>query len=227
VPHEGTLLELRTIGKRYGSVEALKGIDFQLNPNEIVAIVGDSGDIFVFGKRTEILDPMHARRLGIETVYQDLALVDTRDVVANLFLGRELTCGPFGLRLDKRRMASETKEILERLRIFLPPLYTPISALSGGQRQAVAVSRAAWGSRIVLMDEPTAALGVKEAGKVLDLIHRMKEVGTSVVVIAHNLDHVFSVADRVVVMRMGQVVGTRERADTGKEDIVALITGAA
>src|ERR1700687_2627050 len=130
-------------------------------------------------------------------------------------------------RLDKGRMASEAREILDRLKISVPDMHAPVSQLSGGQRQAVAVCRAVtWGSKIVLMDEPTAALGVKESRKVLDLILRMKEMGTSVVIIVHNLEHVFSVADRIVVMRGGQVVCSLDRAQTNREEVVSLITGA-
>jgi ABC-type sugar transport system ATPase subunit len=240
------LLQLRGIGKRFAGVQALENADFALHRNEIVAIVGDngagkstlvkiisgvhapdSGEIRMSGDPVTIQSPMHARRLGIETVFQDLALVDTRDVVANFFLGREITRAPFGWRLDKGRMASEAREILDRLKISVPDMHAPVSQLSGGQRQAVAVCRAVtWGSKIVLMDEPTAALGVKESRKVLDLILRMKEVGTSVVIIVHNLEHVFSVADRIVVMRGGQVVGSLDRAQTNREEVVGLITGA-
>jgi ABC-type sugar transport system ATPase subunit len=188
----------------------------------------DSGEIVVHAQPTVLSDPMHARRMGIETVYQDLALVDARDIVSNVFLGRELTREGFPVMLDKRRMALRTREILGLLKVSLPPLYTPVGVLSGGQRQAVAICRAlGWGSKIVLMDEPTAALGVKESGQVLDLIRRMRDVGTSIALIAHNLEHVFSVADRLVVMRGGRVVGVRRRNETSREDIVALVTGAA
>lgn len=243
---ETPLLQLRDVGKRFGGVQALAGADFALHPNEIVAIVGDNGagkstmvkiisgvhapdagEILINGRRAVIESPMHARRLGIETVFQDLALVNTRDVVSNLFLGRELVRGPLGWRLDKARMASDARAILDRLKISIPDMHAPVSELSGGQRQAVAVCRAVtWGSKIVLMDEPTAALGVKESRKVLDLILRMKEVGTSVVIVVHNLEHVFSVADRIVTMRGGRIVGSVARIQTTREKVVGLITGA-
>lgn len=239
------LLELRKISKRFGGVQALHGVDFALYPDEVVAIVGDNGagkstmvkiisgvhrpdagQIFLGAEPVTMESPMRARALGIETVFQDLALIDARDVVSNLFLGRELCAGRFG-RLDKRRMRKEARTILDRLNISIPDLGAPVAELSGGQRQAVAVCRAVnWGSKIVIMDEPTAALGVKESRKVLDLIRRMKELGTSVVVIVHNMEHVFDVADRIVVMRGGTVVGSVRTAATSREQVVGLITGA-
>jgi ABC-type sugar transport system ATPase subunit len=239
------LLALHDISKRFGGVQALHDLRFELYPDEVVAIVGDNGagkstmvkiiagvhrpdtgQILLGGQPTTIDNPMHARALGLETVFQDLALVETRDVVSNLFLGRELCSGRFG-RLDKRRMQSEARTILDRLNISIPDLAAPVSALSGGQRQAVAVCRAVnWGSKIVIMDEPTAALGVKESRKVLDLIRRMKQVGTSVIIIVHNMEHVFDVADRIVVMRGGTAVASLRTADTSREQIVGLITGA-
>jgi D-xylose transport system ATP-binding protein len=243
--HIGPLLELRGISKRFGGVQALRDVDFALFADEVVAIVGDNGagkstmvkiisgvhrpdtgEVFVGGKVAAIDNPMQARALGIETVFQDLALVDSRDVVSNLFLGRELCGGRFGS-LDKRRMQREARTILDRLNISIPDLAAPVAELSGGQRQAVAVCRAVnWGSRIVIMDEPTAALGVKESRKVLDLIRRMKQLGTSVVIIVHNMEHVFDVADRIVVMRGGTAVGSLVTASTSREQIVGLITGA-
>jgi len=248
--HGGTgsvapLLELRGISKRFGGVQALHDVDFVLRPDEVVAIVGDNGagkstmvkiisgvhrfdtgQMLIAGVSTSVESPMHARALGIETVFQDLALVDSRDVVANLFLGRELCTARWG-QLDKRRMQREARTILDRLNISIPDLAAPVAELSGGQRQAVAVCRAVnWGSRIVIMDEPTAALGVKESRKVLDLIRRMKEVGTSVVVIVHNMEHVFDVADRIVVMRGGTAVASLATRDTSREQVVGLITGA-
>lgn len=239
------LLELRGISKRFGGVQALREVRFTLDPDEVVAIVGDNGagkstmvkiisgvhrpdtgQILVGGQMATIENPMHARALGIETVFQDLALIDSRDVVSNLFLGRELCKGRLG-RLDKRRMQQEARNILDRLNIAIPDLGAPVSELSGGQRQAVAVCRAVnWGSRIVIMDEPTAALGVKESRKVLDLIRRMKELGTSVVIIVHNMEHVFEVADRIVVMRGGTAVGSLGASNTSREQVVGLITGA-
>lgn len=239
------MLALRDISKRFGGVHALEGVNFELQPDEVVAIVGDNGagkstmvkimsgvyrpdtgHILLSGQATTIDNPVHARALGIETVFQDLALVESRDVVSNLFLGRELCSGRFG-RLDTRRMQREARTILDRLNISIPDLAAPVSALSGGQRQAVAVCRAVnWGSKIVIMDEPTAALGVKESRKVLDLIRRMKEVGTSVVIIVHNMEHVFDVAERIVVMRAGTAVASLRTIDTTREQVVGLITGA-
>lgn len=242
---EGSLLELRGVSKRFGGVQALRDVDFALAPDEVVAIVGDNGAgkstmvkiisgvhqpdtgrVLVGAQEVIIDNPMQARALGIETVFQDLALIDSRDVVSNLFLGRELCSGRFG-RLDKRRMQREARTILDRLNIGIPDLGAPVSELSGGQRQAVAVCRAVnWGSRIVIMDEPTAALGVKESRKVLDLILRMKELGTSVVIIVHNMEHVFEVADRIIVMRGGTSVANLRARDTSREQVVGHITGA-
>jgi ABC-type sugar transport system ATPase subunit len=241
----GAILALHGISKRFGGVHALEGVNFELQRDEVVAIVGDNGagkstmvkimsgvhspdtgHILLGGEATTLDNPMHARALGIETVFQDLALVECRDVISNLFLGRELCSGPLG-RLDTRRMQREARMILDRLNISIPDLAAPVSALSGGQRQAVAVCRAVnWGSKIVIMDEPTAALGVKESRKVLDLIRRMKQVGTSVVIIVHNMEHVFDVADRIVVMRAGTAVASLRTKDTSREQIVGLITGA-
>lgn len=241
----GALLELRGISKRFGGVQALHDVNFALHADEVVAIVGDNGagkstmvkiisgvhrpdtgQLLLDGRPTAIDSPMRARALGIETVFQDLALVDTRDVVSNLFLGRELCDGRFG-KLDKRAMRREARAVLDRLNISIPDLGAPMAELSGGQRQAVAVCRAVnWGSKIVIMDEPTAALGVKESRKVLDLIHRMKQIGTAVVVIVHNMEHVFDVADRIVVMRGGTAVAALRKATTSREQVVGLITGA-
>jgi ABC-type sugar transport system ATPase subunit len=241
-----TILELRQVEKRFGAVQALHPTDFQLHEQEIVAIVGDNGagkstmvkiisgvhqpstgGIFVRGDLATVRNPMEARRLGIETVFQDLALVDTRDIVANLFLGREVTRKRLPFVLDRKRMSAQAKRSLDHLRIALPALHTAVGFLSGGQRQAIAVARAAsWNAPIVLMDEPTAALGVKESREVLELIRRMRETGTSIIVVAHNLEHVFSVADRVVVMRMGRIVGSCSTNTTSKEQVVGMITGA-
>jgi ABC-type sugar transport system ATPase subunit len=241
------VLHLRGVTKYFGGVQALNGAEFALHRQEIVAIVGDngagkstmvkiisgvhppdSGEILMSGQRVTMQSPLRARNLGIETVFQDLALVNTTDVVSNLFLGREIVRGPFGWVLDKGRMTEQTREILGRLKISIPDLHAPVGQLSGGQRQAVAVCRAVtWGTKIVLMDEPTAALGVKESQKVLDLILRMKELGISVVIVVHNLEHVFSVADRIVVMRAGRVIGALRRNETSREAVVGMITGAA
>lgn len=237
------VFEMRGISKRFGHVDALMEVDFEVLPGEILALVGDNGagkstliktasgvympdkgEIYVNGQRVHLATPHDARNQGIATVYQDLALADSRDVAANLFLGREPT--RFGM-VDKARMNREAREVLRRLRTNIPSVQTPVGLLSGGQRQAVAIARAiSQGGRIFIMDEPTAALGVRESANVLRLILGLKEQGSSVVVISHNLRHVFSIADRITVMRRGRKVGTRLKSDSTPDEVVRMITGA-
>lgn len=237
------VFEMRGISKRFGHVDALIEVDFAVLPGEILALVGDNGagkstliktasgvympdkgEIYVNGQRVHLATPHDARNQGIATVYQDLALADSRDVAANLFLGREPT--RFGM-VDKARMNREAREVLRRLRTNIPSVQTPVGLLSGGQRQAVAIARAiSQGGRIFIMDEPTAALGVRESANVLRLILGLKEQGSSVVVISHNLRHVFSIADRITVMRRGRKVGTRLKSDSTPDEVVRMITGA-
>ena len=238
------LLEARGLSKTFLHVQALEDVDFRVDPGEVVALVGDNGAgkstlmktlcgayqcdtgaIFFDGQPVTIRSPHEAMALGIAVVYQDLALVNHRDVATNVFLGRE----PMrGLTVDKGRMVRESHEVLQRLKINIPSVYALVGLLSGGQRQAVAIARAVQqGGRLVFMDEPTAALGVQEQGKVLRLIEDLKADGTAVVVVSHNLQHVFHVADRIVVMRGGRNAGERIRAETTAEEIVGLIVGAA
>lgn len=237
------VLELRGIAKYYGHVRALDGVDFDLEEGEVVALVGDNGagkstlikiisgatepdrgEIYVDGQRAHLRGPHDAAALGIRTVYQHLALIDTRDVLSNLFLGREPS--RWGI-VDRGRMLEDARRILSELKIRIPSLNEPVGNLSGGQRQAVAIGRALLqGSRIVILDEPTAALGVEETRKVLELIDKLRARGLSLIVISHNLNHVFSVADRITVLRGGMRVGTHRRAETTGEEIVRLITGA-
>lgn len=234
---------MRGISKRFGHVDALIDVDFEVLPGEILALVGDNGagkstliktasgvyipdkgEIFVNGQRAHIHSPHDARGYGIATVYQDLALADSRDVAANLFLGREPT--RFFM-VDKPRMNREAREVLRRLRTNIPSVQTPVGLLSGGQRQAVAIARAiSQGGKVFIMDEPTAALGVRESANVLRLILGLKEQGSSIVVISHNLRHIFSIADRITVMRRGRKVGTRSKNESTPDEIVRLITGA-
>jgi ABC-type sugar transport system ATPase subunit len=237
------LLEARGIAKAFLHVQALAGVDFRVYPGETVALVGDNGagkstlmkilcgayhadrgQIFIEGGEVTIRSPHDAMALGIAVVYQDLALVNGRDVASNVFLGRE----PIrGLMVDKPRMVREARQVLQRLRIKLPSVYTPVGLLSGGQRQAVAIARAVHqGGRLIFMDEPTAALGVQEQAKVLRLIEDLKAEGTAIVVVSHNLQHVFHVADRIVVLRGGKNAGERIKAQTTAEEIVRLIVGA-
>jgi ABC-type sugar transport system ATPase subunit len=239
------ILEAKGISKSFGHVQALDNVDFELYPNEVVALLGDNGagkstlvkiisgvyrkdagTIYADGKPVAIHGPLDAQHLlGISTVYQDLALVNVRDVASNIYLNVEPTV--FGIFIDFRKLYENANRVLSQLRIDLPSVRVPVGELSGGQRQAVAIARAlARGQRIFLLDEPTAALGVEQQAKVNQLILNLKEQGKTVVVISHNLEHVFEVADRMVVMRRGKRVGTRRRTDTNKEEIVGLITGA-
>lgn len=248
IPDSGArhILEMKGICKYFGGVHALEDVDFELYPNEVLALVGDNGagkstlikiiagvytpdrgEIYIDGKTVEIHSPLHARALGIETVYQELALVETRNVADNFFLGREPTKDRFSIWVDKRKIMEMTVSTLEKLAITIPSLKTAVRYLSGGQRQALAVGRAIpWGGRIIIMDEPTAALGVEESAKVLDLVGQLKKQGASLIIISHNLLHVFDVADRIFVLRGGKRVGSRLKHETNGDEIVKLITGA-
>lgn len=240
------ILEMKGICKYFGGIHALEDVDFELYPNEILALVGDNGagkstlikiisgvympdkgEIYLDGKKVEIRTPSIARSLGIETVYQELALIETRDVAANFFLGREPTKGRLGIFIDKKKISNVTVKTLKQLSITLPSLRTVVRNLSGGQRQALAVGRAAaWGKKIIIMDEPTAALGVEESIKVLDLVQRLRKHGASIIIISHNLPQVFHVATRIVVLRGGRRVGSKLKNETTADEIVKLITGA-
>jgi ABC-type sugar transport system ATPase subunit len=249
-PSETTpLLEARNVQKHFGRVVALREGNFALRPNEVHAIVGDNGagkstlikiisgvyhadggELRLDGRPVSIANPREARELGIETVYQDLALADHLDASANLFLGREEylpgVLGWFGF-LNKRTMRSRAEEEMRRLKIGIKSVDQPVQNLSGGQRQAVAVARAiAWGTRIVVMDEPTAALGVRESSMVLELIKEVRSQGLSIVMISHNLPEVFAVADRITVLRLGRTITTLTTKDTTLESIVGMMTGA-
>jgi ABC-type sugar transport system ATPase subunit len=236
-------LEMRGISKSFGSVQALTDVDFEVRSGEVMALVGDNGagkstltkilsgvyppdrgEIRVGGQVVRIANPHHARDLGIATVFQNLALVDSRDVAANLFLGREPTRWKFFV--DRRRMLTDARRVVSDLRVHMPNLTVDVGQLSGGQRQSLAIGRAtAQQGRVILMDEPTAALGVRESRKVLDLIRHLRAGGTGVVVISHNLQHVFSVADRIAVLRRGRLAGVRDKAGTTPDEIVKLIVG--
>jgi D-xylose transport system ATP-binding protein len=237
-------LQLKGITKTYGAVRALNSVDFEVYPGEVVGLVGDNGagkstlikvisgvgpadegEIFVEGQPVKITNPKDATRLGIETVYQDLALCDNLDVVSNLFLGREEKTKLNTL--DEIDMERQGAHVLHTLDVKLPSLRALVSMLSGGQRQSVAVSKAILrNARVVLLDEPTAALGVAQTRQVLNLIRRLKEQGLAVVVISHNLADVFEVVDRVIVLRLGRRVGTFDIKNTTPEQVVASITGA-
>jgi simple sugar transport system ATP-binding protein len=245
---DGALLEARGIDKNYGHVRALHAADFDVFPGEVAALVGDNGagkstlikilsgtvqpdggEIRFDGSPVTIDSPITARNLGLETVYQDLALAEDLDPSANLFLGRELVrpglLGRLGV-LDKRAMRDRSTEAFGTLGISLQDLDAEVAMLSGGQRQTVAVSRAAaWASRVIFMDEPTAALGVVQAEKVLDLIRRIRESGKSVVLISHNLPQVFQVSDRIQVLRLGRRVAAFRAHDVTMDDVVGAMTG--
>ena len=243
------MLEARAIQKHFGHVVALAQADFQLLPHEVHAIVGDNGAgkstlikivsgvyradggaLLLDGKPVAVANPREARELGIETVYQDLALADHLDAAANLFLGREEylpgILGRLGF-LDRQAMRRRAEEEMRHLKIGIKSVDQAVVNLSGGQRQAVAVARAiAWGTRIVIMDEPTAALGVRESSMVLELIKEVRSQGISIVMVSHNLPEVFAVADRITVLRLGRTITTLRAADTSLEAVVAMMTGA-
>lgn len=243
------LLELKGISKRFGAVQALHKVDFEVFPGEVVALMGDNGagkstliktisginlveegQILFQGQQVQLTGPQSATALGIATVYQDLALCDNLDVVGNLFLGRELRAsGPGRLLgwMDETAMELQATQLLEKLSVSIPSVRTQVASLSGGQRQSVAVARSMMGSpKVVLLDEPTAALGVAQTRQVLELIRRLRQQGLGVVIISHNLVDVFSVADRIIVLRLGRRVGSFAVKDTTEVDIVAAITGA-
>jgi D-xylose transport system ATP-binding protein len=239
------LLALRGISKHFGAVQALSDVDFEVYAGEVVGLVGDNGagkstliktiagiyipdtGEFIFdGKPVTVHGPNDVTRLGIATVYQDLALCDNLDVVGNLFLGRELTPGPSGP-LDEVGMEQRALGVLGRLSVRIPNVRTPIAALSGGQRQSVAVARSVmWNARLVLLDEPTAALGVAQTRQVLDLIRTLRSQGLGVVVISHNLADVFEVCDRIIVLRLGRRAATFDVHNVNRDQVVAAITGA-
>lgn len=238
-----TALRLAGLRKEFGGVVALGGIDLEVDRGEIVAIVGDNGAgkstlikmisgvhrpsdgvIYVDDEPQRFSDPIAARAAGIEVVYQDLALVDHQPVYMNLFLGRELTTR-FG-RLDRRRMARETQQLVDDLDVRIPSAQVRISSLSGGQRQGIAISRAThWAQSLVLLDEPTAALGVAETARVEEVIARLRSRGLAILIVSHNLDQVFRLADRVVVLRRGVHVATCRCVEIDRNDVVAMITG--
>lgn len=239
------IMELKGVSKRFGAVQALSGVDFEVYASEVVGLVGDngagkstlikvisgvyrpdSGEYFFNGRPVAIHTPKDATTLGIETVYQDLALCDNLDVVANLYLGREKASPPVSV-LDEVGMEQTARRVIRDLRVRIPSVRSQIGTMSGGQRQGVAVARAVmWNSKVVLLDEPTAALGVSQTKQVKDLILRLKETGLGVVVISHNLADVFDVADRIIVLRLGKRVATFDTRSVKAEEVVGAITGA-
>ena len=237
------LLELRGITKSFGSVQALTEVDFEVRPAEVMALVGDngagkstlikciagthtadSGEIIFEGEEVHIHGPKDAGRLGIEVVYQDLALCDNLDVVQNMYLGREAHDRVY--RLKEPVMETKTAETMRSLAVTtIKSIRQPVATLSGGQRQSVAVARAVmWNSKLVILDEPTAALGVAQTEQVLALVRRLAEQGLSVVIISHNLHDVFETAHRITVLRLGRNVGVYERAKVTQQEVVHAIT---
>jgi D-xylose transport system ATP-binding protein len=240
---ETPLLQLRGITKSYGSVQALSDVDFEVRDGEVMALVGDNGagkstlikciagihgyddgEIYFDGELVHIHGPKDAAKHGIEVVYQDLALCDNLDVVQNMYLGRETRDWLF--RLNEPAMEQRTAETLKSLAVTtIRSIRQPVASLSGGQRQSVAVAKAVqWNSRLVILDEPTAALGVAQTEQVLALVRRLSERGLAVVLISHNLHDIFEVATRITVLRLGHDIGVYERAKTTQQEIVQAIT---
>ena len=237
------LLELRSITKTFGSVEALSDVDLEVRRGEVMALVGDngagkstlikciagahtpdSGEILFDGKEVSIHGPKDAAKLGIEVVYQDLALCDNLDVVQNMYLGRE--AHNWFQQMNEPLMESKTAETLKTLAVTtIRSIRQPVATLSGGQRQSVAVARAVmWNSTLVILDEPTAALGVSQTEQVLALVRRLAEQGLAVIIISHNLHDIFETATRITVLRLGRNVGVYERAKTTQQEVVQAIT---
>ncbi len=243
------VLSVRNLVKRFGGLTAVGGVSLDVFPGEVVALLGDNGagkstlikcisgvyapdegEIIVDGARRSFARPIDARRRGIETIYQDLALANNLDVAANIFLGRELKnryLGGLVRTLDERTMRRESEAALDALEIHFPTLTEPIESLSGGQRQAVAIARAVyWDAKLMIMDEPTNNLGVPEQQKVLEVIRRLREQKVPVVLITHTLPDVFAVSDRLIVMHRGRKVTEKRTADTDTEELVRYMVGA-
>lgn len=241
------LLEVRNLAKHFGAVKALNDCSLTVRPGEVVALAGDNGagkttmikaisgvfapsagEILIDGKPTSFSSPEDARAQGIETIYQDLALADNLSIGANIYLGREPMTRAFGLIpvLDRKAMAKAAKDTMALLDFHVNRLDAPVSNFSGGQRQAVAIGRAVfWNAKILIMDEPTAALGVPEQRKVIQLIHSLKAQGKGVIFISHNLQDIFAVSDRIVVLRRGVIAGSRKITDTNHDEVVKLMIG--
>jgi simple sugar transport system ATP-binding protein len=241
------MLEVRGLTKRFGGLVAVDHMDMQVFPGEVIGLIGDNGagkstlikmisgvyhpddgDIYFEGKEVRMGSPMDALQLGIETLYQDLALAENLDAYSNIFLGREKTRPFLGFIkvLDHDTMREESQKVLKRLEIEIPSLHNQIKNLSGGQRQAVAIGRSIyWNAKLLIMDEPTAALGVHEQRKVLDLVRTLRSHDIPVIIISHQLYDIFSVTDRLVIMRRGKKVAERVTKDTTPDEVVGLITG--
>ena len=247
-PERAPVLEVRNVQKWFGSVVALKGVSFDVREDEVIGLVGDNGagkstlikiisgnfapdagEVFVDGARVQFRNPSDARAVGIETVYQGLSLCENLDSAANLFIGRELYKARLGIKtLQNKQMAEQATEMLNRLGLHIPSVKDRVEFLSGGERQSIAFARSlTWGTKLILLDEPTAALGVRETARALSLVDEVRrERKVSMILISHNLQHVFQMADRIVVLRHGEVIGIRERRKTTADEIVSMITGA-
>lgn len=241
------LLEVRNLSKSFGAVQALRDLSMQVAAGEVVALAGDngagkttlikavsgvyrptSGKVLLEGEEMNFSSPQEARERGIETIYQDLALADNLSIGANIFLGREPMTKRWGFLpvLDRKKMADAARETMALLDFHVNRLDAPVSNFSGGQRQAVAIGRAVyWNARVLIMDEPTAALGVPEQRKVISLIHQLKAQGRGVIFISHNLQDIFAVSDRIVVLRRGVMAGERRIAETTHDEVVKLMVG--
>jgi D-xylose transport system ATP-binding protein len=241
---EKPIVEMREIDKHYNGVHAVRGVNLDIYSGEVHALVGDNaagksslikilsgavakdgGTISFEGQRVEITQPRDAKNLGIETVYQDLALADNLDVASNVFLGREITkAGVLRFLLDNREMEQRSHSLLSRLKINIPNIRQRVRSMSGGQRQSIAIARCVcFNARVVILDEPTAALGVVETNKVYALIREMRDQGLAVLLISHNLNHVFENCDRITVLKTGRLVGSRRVVETTQDEILRMI----
>ncbi|MBE7555196.1 MAG: sugar ABC transporter ATP-binding protein [Anaerolineales bacterium] len=243
------LLKTTDLRKHFGGLVAVDNVSLEVYSGEVVGLVGDNGagkstlikmisgvyhpdggKIFLEGQEVHFGTPMEARRQGIETIYQDLALCENLDATVNIFLGREPMRRQLGLLnvVDRKHMLAESETVLSQLDIHIPNLQRPMRQMSGGQRQAVAIARAVyWNARLMIMDEPTAALAVSEQRKVYELVHTLREQNVPVIIISHNLQDVFAVSDRIVIMRRGRKVGERMTKETTSDEIVSLMIGVA
>lgn len=242
------ILQVKDLSKHFGGLVAVNHVSLNVYPGEVIGLLGDNGagkstlikmisgvykpdggQIVLDGEVVSFSTPLEARRRGIETIYQDLALCENLDASANIFLGREKMRHQLGIFnvLNRPYMMSESRQVLDQLDIRIPDLRKPIRQLSGGQRQAVSIARAVyWNARLMIMDEPTAALGVPEQLKVLELINTLRTRGVPVILISHNMQDVFAVADRVIVMRRGSKAGERKISETNENDVVSMMVGA-
>lgn len=245
---DAPLVEMRNISKTFGAVKALQNVNFEVMPAEIVGLVGDNaagkstlmkilsgayvadqGEIWMNGNKVHISNPVDSRNLGIEMLYQNFALAGNINIYQNIYLGRELTKNYLGglfKILDKKMMADCSYELISRLKIDVHRVTKRVKELSGGQQQSVAIARViAFNAQLIIMDEPTANLGIKEVGRLLDLIRRLKDQGISVIFISHRLDDIFSVGDRVIVLKRGKRIGMRQTKETTEKEVVRLIVG--